>query len=92
MLESHEFRLLHVGIDHGTVFVTQSLTFSIGVPLVMILNVSHVLVERVIQVTIDPGKLRNVTEVEGNLGELTICLIIEVLPKRIHSLVDIRVD
>ena len=45
MLEGHEFRVLHVGVDHRTVFVTQSLTFSIGVPIVMILNVSHVLVE-----------------------------------------------
>jgi len=31
-------------------------------------------------------------EVEGNLGKLTIGLIIKVLSKRVHFLVKVRVD
>ena len=56
--------MLHVGVDHRTVLVTESLRFTVRVPVVVILVVSVVFVERVVQVTIDPGKLRNMTEVE----------------------------
>jgi len=44
-LESHEFRLLHVRLSHRTVFVTEGLTLSIWVPVVMGLVMSVILVE-----------------------------------------------
>ena len=54
VLNSHEFGLLHVGIDHGTILVTKSFTFSIWVPFIMVLNMSVIFVKGVIKVTIDP--------------------------------------
>ena len=54
VLDGHEFGLLHVGVDHRSILVTESLTFSIRVPLIMILNVSVILVEGIIKVTVHP--------------------------------------
>ena len=53
-LESHEFGVLHVGVAHASVFVTEGLTFSIGVPVVVGLIMSMVLVEGVVEVAVDP--------------------------------------
>lgn len=90
-LQSHELGVLHVRVDHRTVLVTESLAFTVRVPVVVILVVSVVFVERVVQVTINPGKLRDVTEVERQLRQLTVGLVIVVLAQRIHLLVEVVV-
>lgn len=54
-LEMHEFRLLHVWLTLTTVFVTEGLGLSIWVPVIMRLDMSMIFIERVIQVTVDPG-------------------------------------
>jgi len=67
-LKSHEFRLLHVHVTETTILVTKGLVFSIWVPVVMSLIVPVVFVERIIKVTIQPWKLRNMTKVESHLS------------------------
>jgi hypothetical protein len=89
--KGHELGLLHVRVAHGTVLVTESLTLSIAIPLIVILVVSMILVESIVKVTVDPTQLRNVAEVEGNLGDLTVGLVVVVLTKRVELLVSIRV-
>ena len=49
-LKGHELRLLHVRVAHRTVFVTQGLGFTIGVPVIVSLVVPVVLLEGVVQV------------------------------------------
>jgi len=88
--KSHELRLLHVGIALTTILVTESLSFSIWVPLVMGLDMSMILVEGVIQVTIYPRKLRNVTEEEWHLLVAGGGLLI-LLSNWVQFLVQIRV-
>lgn len=92
-LQGHELRLLHVGVHMGTVLVTESLALAIGVPLISVgaLVVPVVLVERVVQVTIHPRQLGDVSEVERHLGQLTVGLVVVVLPKGIQLLVDVAV-
>jgi len=77
-LKSHEFGLFHIWVGLTTVLNTESLTFSIWVPVIVSLVVSMVLVERVIQVTINPGELRNVTEEERHLSVLAILIIVSL--------------
>jgi hypothetical protein len=91
-LESHELGVLHVGVDHRAVLVTESLSFTVRVPVVVILVVSVVFVERVVQVTVNPGKLRDMTKVERQLRQLTVGLVIVVLAQRIHLLIEVVVD
>jgi hypothetical protein len=55
------------------------------------LIVSVILVERVVQVTINPGKLRNMTKEERHLGIFSICVIIP-LSNWIKLLVGIGVN
>ena len=90
-LESHEFGVLHVGVAHGTILVTERLTLSIAIPLIVILVVSVILVESIVEVTVDPAQLRNVAEVEGNLSDLTVRLEVIVLTERIQLLVSVGV-
>jgi hypothetical protein len=54
------------------------------------LVVSVVLVERVVQVTIDPGELRDVAKEERHLSHFSI-LVVVPLSNRIKLLVEIRV-
>ena len=72
-----------------TVLVTEGLRLAVGVPVVVILVVSVVFVERVVQVTVDPGKLRDMAEVERQLNQFTVRLVIVVLAQRVHLLVDV---
>tara|TARA_B100000780_G_C20997137_1_gene398894 strand:+ start:654 stop:890 length:237 start_codon:yes stop_codon:yes gene_type:complete len=78
--------LLHVRVAHGTILVTEGLSFSIWIPVVMGLVMSVILIEGVVQVTIDPRELRNMAEVEWHLGIFS-WLIIVVLSKWVHLLV-----
>ena len=91
VLQGHELGLLHVRVTHGTVLVTERLTLSITIPLIVILVVSVKLIEGIVEVTVDPGQLRNMTEVEGNLRDLTVGLIVVVLTKRVKLLVSVGV-
>ena len=88
-LKRHELGVLHVRVDVRTVLVSEGLRLAVGVPVVVILVVSVVFVERIVQVTIDPGKLRDVSEVEGHLRQLSIWLVIVVLTQRVHLLVEV---
>ena len=90
-LQSHELGLLHVGVAHGTVLVTQSLTLSVGVPVIVGLVVPVVLLERVIQVTIHPGRLGDVPEVKWHLSVLSRLVVVQ-LTKRVDLLVETGVD
>jgi hypothetical protein len=77
-LESHEFGLFHIWVSLTTILNTESLTFSVWIPVIVGLVVSMMLVERVIQVTINPGELRNVTEEEWHLSVLTKLVIVSL--------------
>lgn len=75
-LESHEFRLLHIWVSLATVLDTESLSLSVWVPVVVSLVVSVVLVEGVVQVTVNPRELRDVAEEEWHLGVLAILVVV----------------
>lgn len=90
-LEGHELGVLHVGVAEGTVLVTEGLTLSIWVPVVMGLVMSMVLIEGVVQVTINPAELRNMTKEEWHLGVLA-WLVVVSLSNWVDGLVEVRVD
>jgi len=90
-LEGHEFGLLHVEVALSSVLDIKSLIFSIGVPVVVSLDVSMLLIERVIQVSPKPGELRDVAEVEGHLGVLAGNVVV-VRAQRVDHLVQVGVD
>jgi hypothetical protein len=75
-LESHEFGLFHIWVCLATVLNTESLGFSIRVPVVVSLVVSVVLVKGIVQVTVDPRELWDVSEKEGHLSVLTILVVV----------------
>ena len=68
--------------------MTQSLGFTIGVPVIVSLVVPVVLLEGVVQVTIDPTRLGDVTEVEWHLGVLAWLVIVE-LSQRIDLFIEV---
>ena len=90
-LESHEFRLLHIWVDHGTVLVTKSLVLSIWEPVIVGLVMSVILIEGVIKVTIDPRKLWDMTKEEWHLGVLSWNIVV-VLSQWVHLFVSVGVD
>ena len=90
-LKVHEFRLLHIWVAHRTIFVTECLRLSIRVPVIMSLVVPMVLLERVIQVTIHPTQLRNVSKVKWHLSVLSRLVVIK-LSQGIHLLIEVRVN
>jgi hypothetical protein len=59
--QSHVFGESHAVFAETTVLVAEGLAFPVGIPVVMGLIVSMVLVEGVVQVTVDPGSLGNMT-------------------------------
>jgi len=81
-LESHEFRLFHVWVTETSILMTESLSFSIWVPVIMGLVMSMILVEGVIQVTIDPGELRNMAEEKWHLSIFSWGIVVS-LSKRV---------
>ena len=58
--------------------MTEGFVFTVGVPVVMGLVVPMVLLERVIQVTIDPTQLRNVSKVKWHLSVLSRLVVIKL--------------
>jgi hypothetical protein len=89
--EGHVLRSFHDGGAHGTVLVTESLVFAVGVPVIVGLIVSMVLLERVIQVTVEPHELGHYTEVEGHLGVL-VGTVVVAGANRVELLVEVGVD
>ena len=71
--------------------MTKSLRFTVGIPVIVGLVVPVILLERVIQVTVDPTCLRNMAKVEWHLSVLSWLVIVE-LSKRVDLLVEVRVD
>ena len=71
--------------------MTQGFTLTIGVPVIVSLVVPMVLLERIVQVTIHPTRLRNVTEVKGHLGVLSRLVVIQ-LSQRVNLLIEVRMN
>jgi hypothetical protein len=90
-LKCHEFGLLHVGVAETTILVTEGLVLSVWVPVIMSLIISVILIEGVVQVTIDPWELRNMTKVEGHLGVFT-WLVVVSSSNWVELLHEVRVD
>lgn len=90
-LQSHELRVLHVGVALTTVFVTECFCFSIWVPFIVCLDMSMIFVKGVVQVAVDPRKLWNVTEKEGSL-RIVSCMRLVSLSKWIQTLVQVGVN
>ena len=58
--------------------MTEGFVLAIGVPIIVGLVVSMMVVERVVQVTINPGELRDVTEEEWHLSVFTKLVIVSL--------------
>jgi len=89
--QRHVLGGLHDGGAHGAVLVAESLVLAVGVPVIVGLVVSVVLLEGVVQVTVQPVELRNHTEVEGHLSVLVGCVVV-ASTDRVQFLVEIGVD
>ena len=85
-LQSHILGVLLVGITETTVLVSEGLSLSIGVPVVMGLIMPMILIEGIIQVAIHPGQLGDVPEIEGHLGQFA-GLVFVSLPNWVQALV-----
>lgn len=66
--KGHVLRVLHGWGAETTVLVTEGLSLTVGVPIVVGLVVSMPLLERVIQVTVQPVELGYDSHVERHLG------------------------
>lgn len=60
--KSHVLGLFHVVFTEASILVTEGLSFSIGVPVIMGLIVSVILVEGIVEVSINPRELGHMTE------------------------------
>jgi hypothetical protein len=89
--EGHVLGGLHDGGAHGAVLVTKSLVFAVGVPVIVGLVVSMVLLEGVIQVAVEPHELGHHTEVEGHLGVL-VGTVVVASANGVELLVEVGVD
>lgn len=89
--KGHEFWSSSGLVAETTVFMTEGFTFTVRIPVVVGLIVTMVLVEGVIQVTIHPCKLRNVTQEEWHLWEI-IWVVIVPSSYWIELLVGIAMD
>jgi hypothetical protein len=69
--EGHELRVLHCGRAEWTVRAAEGLALAIGVPVVVVLVVSVMLVERVVKIAVYPWELWNKTKINWHL-----CIII----------------
>ena len=88
--ESHKLRVLHVRLAHRSLFVSESLVFAVGVPLIVGLVVSVILLERVVKVSVQPVELGDNTQVGGHRG-VFVGLVLVALADGVESLVSIRV-
>ena len=77
-LKSHIFGVLLVGVAETTILVSKGLALSIGVPVIMGLIMSVILIEGIIQVTIDPGQLGDIPEVERHLGQFSWLVVVSL--------------
>jgi len=89
--KSHVFGDFHGVIAETTILETKRLALSVWVPVIMGLIVSMVLVEGVIQVTVDPIELGHMSEEVGHL-RIIIWSVVVSGSDRVQCLVDIRVD
>ena len=71
--------------------MTERLVFTIGVPVIVVLIVSVILVERVVKVTIEPNELWNNTQVERHLSVI-IRLVVVSRSDGVKFLVKVGVD
>eukprot|EP00350_Pseudokeronopsis_sp_OXSARD2_P013271 CAMPEP_0170543836 /NCGR_PEP_ID=MMETSP0211-20121228/2819_1 /TAXON_ID=311385 /ORGANISM="Pseudokeronopsis sp., Strain OXSARD2" /LENGTH=150 /DNA_ID=CAMNT_0010847323 /DNA_START=476 /DNA_END=928 /DNA_ORIENTATION=+ len=90
-LESHVLGEPPGLITEASVLVPKGLPLSIGVPVIMGLIVSVVLVEGVVQVAIDPGELRDVAKEVGHL-RVIVGFVVIAPSDRIQLLVKVRVN
>ena len=89
--KSHVLGVLHVRLAHGSGLVTKSLVLTVGVPVVMGLVVPMILLEGVIEVTVQPVELGDDTQVEGHLG-VVIGRVVVTSSNGVDLLVDVGVD
>ena len=85
------FALLVVWLDLTSVFESERLVFSVRVPVIVGLVVSVVLIEGVVQVSINPRQLRNMTQVEWHLT-VFLSIVVVLGSDGVESLVEVRVD
>ena len=89
--QSHELSVLHDWRAGTTLTSTEGSCLAVGDPVVMGLVVLVVLLEGVIQGTVEPVELRDGSEVEGHLRVL-IGLVVVASTDWVDLLVDVRVD
>jgi hypothetical protein len=74
--EGHVLTLLSVRLALSSILESERFVLSIRVPVVMGLIMSVVLIERVIQVTVDPGELGDLPEIKRHLGIVVAVVVI----------------
>ncbi len=71
--------------------MTKSLVLTVGVPVIVVLVMAMVFVERVVQVTVQPEELGHDSQVKRHLGVI-IRLVVITRSNWVQLLVKIRVD
>ena len=89
--KGHVLRVLHVRLAHRARFVSESFVLTVRVPVIMGLVVPMVLLEGVIEVTVEPVHLRNNTQVEGHLSVI-IGSVVVTGTDRVNGLVCVTMD
>jgi hypothetical protein len=89
--KGHVLREFHWVLAETTILVTEGLALTVGVPVIMSLIVAMILVEWIIEVTIDPWSLGNMTKEERHLGVI-IRFVVITSTDGVKSLVEIRVN
>jgi len=89
--KGHVLAVFHVRLTHRTILVAQRFVLTVRVPFVMGLVMSVILLERIVQVTIEPVELRNDTQVERHLSVIIGCIVV-TCTDRVNGLVGIGVD
>lgn len=90
-LQNHVLWVQHIRTAERTIFVTQCLSFSIWEPVIVSLIMSMIFVEWIIQVTIDPWKLWNITKVHWHLCNLSWLIFVD-LSKWVQLLIEVGVN
>ena len=90
-LQRHVLRVLHDRLAVTTLFGTEGPGLAIGHPVIVRLVVLVMLIERVIEITVQPVKLRDGTEIERHLHVL-IGLVVVTRPDGVHLLVEVGMD
>ena len=90
-LQYHVFWVHHIRAAETTIFMTQSLSFSIRKPIIVCLVMSMIFIEWVVQVTVHPRKLWNITEVHWHLLHLSWLIFVD-LSQWIELLIEVRVN